>query len=154
MSKNIKTCPNCDAYEVKGEYHSLFGCGSYYSDMRGGTPTITEKREGYRFQETLQCAHNRIATLNIRLRKVEEYVKKQTEVPKKTEPPKKTLKSLEEHNKEAYINFAAVNNLNSGFACPKCGEEMYYSALNSTLLTYPPKRIVNCYKCNYTDHAY
>jgi len=54
MNKNIKTCPNCDAYEVKGEYHSLFGCGSYYSDMRMGTPTITEKREGYRFHETLQ----------------------------------------------------------------------------------------------------
>ncbi len=148
MNKNIKTCPNCDAYEVKGEYHSLFGCGSYYSDMRMGTPTITEKREGYRFHETLQCAHNRISVLNIRLRKVEEYVKKQTEV------PKKNLKSLEEHNKQAYINFAAVNNLNSGFACPKCGEEMFYSSLNSTLLTYPPKRIVNCWECNYTDHAY
>ena len=148
MSNNIKTCPNCDAYEVKGEYHSLFGCGSYYSDMRMGTPTITEKREGYRFHETLQCAHNRISVLNIRLLKVEEYVKKQTEV------PKKNLKSLEQHNKEAYINFAAVNNLNSGFACPKCEEEMFYSSLNSTLLTYPPKRIVNCYKCNYTDHVY
>ena len=151
MSNNIKTCPNCGAHEVKGDYHSLFGCGSYYSDTRSGTPTITEKREGYRFHETLQCAHNRIATLNIRLRKVEEYVKKQTEVP---EVPKKTLKSLEEHNKEARINFAAVNNLNSGFACPKCGEEMFYSSLNSTLLTYPPKRIVNCWECNYTDHAY
>ncbi len=148
MNKNIKTCPNCDAYEVKGEYHSLFGCGSYYSDMRMGTPTITEKREGYRFHETLQCAHNRISVLNIRLRKVEEYVKKQTEV------PKQTLKSLEEHNNKAYNTFAAVNNLNSGFACPKCGEEMFYSSVNSTLLTYPPKRIVNCYKCNYTDHAY
>jgi hypothetical protein len=148
MSKNIKTCPNCDAYEVKGDYHSLFGCGSHYSDTRSGTPTITEKREGYRFHETLKCAHNRIASLYERLLKVEEYVRKQTEV------PKKSLKSLEEHNKQAYINFAAVNNLNSGFACPKCGEEMFYSSLNSTLLTYPPKRIVNCWECNYTDHAY
>ena len=148
MSNNIKTCPNCDAYEVKGEYHSLFGCGSYYSDMRMGTPTITEKREGYRFHETLQCAHNRISVLNIRLRKVEEYVKKQTEV------PKQTLKSLEEHNNKAYNTFAAVNNLNSGFACPKCGEEMFYSTLNSTLLTHPPKRSVNCNKCSHTDYAY
>jgi len=82
------------------------------------------------------------------LLKVEEYVKKQTEV------PKKSLKSLEQHNKEAYANFAAVNNLNSGFACPKCGEELYYSALNSTLLTYPPKRSVQCNKCNHTDYAY
>jgi hypothetical protein len=148
MNNTTRTCPNCDAYEVKSEYHSLFGCGSYYSDMRMGTPTITEKREGYRFHETLQCAHNRIAVLNIRLRKVEEYVKKQTEV------PKQTLKSLEEHNNKAYNTFAAVNNLNSGFACPKCGEELYYSALNSTLLTYPPKRSVQCNKCNHTDYAY
>ena len=148
MNKNIKTCTNCGAHEIKGEYHSLFGCGSYYSDDKGGSPTITEKREGYRFQETLQCAHNRIAVLNIRLRKVEEYVKKQTEV------PKKNLKSLEEHNKQAYNTFAAVNNLNSGFACPKCGEEMYYSNPNAMLATYPPKRSVNCNKCNHTDYVY
>jgi len=148
MSNNIKTCPNCDAYEVKGEYHSLFGCGSYYSDMRMGTPTIIEKREGYKFHETLQCAHNRISVLNIRLRKVEEYVKKQTEV------PKQTLKSLEEHNNKAYNTFAAVNNLNSGFACPKCGEELYYYNPNTMLTTYPPKRGVQCNKCNHTDYVY
>jgi DNA-directed RNA polymerase subunit M/transcription elongation factor TFIIS len=148
MNKNIKTCPNCDAYEVKGEYHSLFGCGSYYSDMRMGTPTIIEKREGYKFHETLQCAHNRISVLNIRLRKVEEYVKKQTEV------PKQTLKSLEEHNNKAYNTFAAVNNLNSGFACPKCGEELYYYNPNTMLTTYPPKRGVQCNKCNHTDYVY
>ncbi len=148
MNNNIKTCTNCGAHEIKGGYHSLFGCGSYYSDNKGGSPTITEKREGYRLHETLQCAHNRIAVLNNRLFKVEEYVKKQTEI------PKKNLKSLEQHNKEAYINFATVNNLNSGFACPKCGEEMFYSALNSTLLTHPPKRSVNCNKCSHTDYAY
>jgi DNA-directed RNA polymerase subunit M/transcription elongation factor TFIIS len=148
MSNNIKTCPNCGAHEIKGEYHSLFGCGSYYSDDKGGSPTITEKREGYRFHETLQCAHNRIALLNSRLLKVEEYVKKQTEI------PKKNLKSLEEHNKQAYINFAAVNNLNSNFACPKCGEELYYSNPNTMLATYPPKRSVNCNKCNHTDYVY
>ena len=148
MSNNIKTCPNCDAYEVKGEYHSLFGCGSYYSDMRMGTPTIIEKREGYKFHETLQCAHNRISVLNIRLRKVEEYVKKQTEV------PKQTLKSLEEHNNKAYNTFAAVNNLNSNFACPKCGEELYYYNPNTMLATYPPKRGVQCNKCNHTDYVY
>ena len=154
MSNNIKTCPNCGAHEIKGQYHSLFGCGSYYSDNKGGSPTIAEKREGYRFQETLQCAHNRIALLNSRLLKVEEYVKKQTEVPKKIEAPKKTLKSLEEHNKEAYINFAAVNNLNSGFACPKCGEELYYSNPNTMSSSYPPKRGVQCNKCNHTDYVY
>jgi DNA-directed RNA polymerase subunit M/transcription elongation factor TFIIS len=148
MNNNIKNCPNCGANEVKGEYHSLFGCGSYYSDMRMGTPTIIEKREGYKFHETLQCAHNRISVLNIRLRKVEEYVKKQTEV------PKQTLKSLEEHNNKAYNTFAAVNNLNSGFACPKCGEELYYYNPNTMLATYPPKRGVQCNKCNHTDYVY
>ena len=151
MNNNIKTCTNCGAHEIKGGYHSLFGCGSYYSDDKGGSPTITEKREGYRFHETLQCAHNRIAVLNIRLRKVEEYVKKQTEVP---EVPKQTLKSLEEHNNKAYNTFAAVNNLNSGFACPKCGEELYYYNPNVMLTTYPPKRGVNCNKCNHTDYVY
>jgi DNA-directed RNA polymerase subunit M/transcription elongation factor TFIIS len=148
MSNNIKTCPNCGAHEIKGQYHSLFGCGSYYSDNKGGSPTIAEKREGYRFQETLQCAHNRIALLNSRLLKVEEYVKKQTEV------PKKSLKSLEQHNNEAYNTFAAVNNLNSGFSCPKCGEELYYSNPNVMLTTYPPKRGVQCNKCNHTDYVY
>ena len=148
MNNNIKTCPNCGAHEIKGGYHSLFGCGSYYSDDKGGSPTITEKREGYRFHETLQCAHNRIAVLNIRLRKVEEYVKKQTEV------PKQTLKSLEEHNNKAYNTFAAVNNLNSGFACPKCGEELYYYNPNTMLASYPPKRGVQCNKCNHTDYVY
>ena len=148
MNNNIKTCTNCGAHEIKGEYHSLFGCGSYYSDNKGGSPTITEKREGYRFHETLQCAHNRIAVLNIRLRKVEEYVKKQTEV------PKQTLKSLEEHNNKAYNTFAAVNNLNSNFACPKCGEELYYYNPNTMLASYPPKRGVQCNKCNHTDYVY
>lgn len=148
MNNTTRTCPNCGAFEVKDGYHSLFRCGSYYSDMRSGMPTITEKREGYGFHETLQCAHNRITSLHERLLKVEEYVKKQTEV------PKKNLKSLEQHNKESFNNYAAINHLNSGFACPKCGEELYYSALNSTCLTIPPKRIVNCYQCKYTDYVY
>jgi DNA-directed RNA polymerase subunit M/transcription elongation factor TFIIS len=70
------------------------------------------------------------------------------------EVPKKTLKSLEEHNKKAYNTFAAVNSLNSGFACPKCGEELYYSNPNVMLATYPPKRSVQCNKCNHTDYVY
>ena len=53
MNNNVRICPNCGSLEIKGEYHSFFGCGCFYSDERGGTPTITEKREGYRFQETL-----------------------------------------------------------------------------------------------------
>ena len=86
--------------------------------------------------------------LNYRLLQVEEYVKKQTEV------PKKTLKSLEEHNNKAFNAFAAINITNSGIACPKCGEELYYSNPNVMLTTYPPKRGVHCNKCNHTDYVY
>jgi DNA-directed RNA polymerase subunit M/transcription elongation factor TFIIS len=148
MNKNIKTCPNCGSNEVNDGHHSLFRCGSSYSDLRGGTPTITEQREGYKFHETLECAQKQIKILTNRLVKVEEYVKKQTEV------PKKSLKSLEQHNNEAYNTFAAINNLNSGFACPKCGEELYYYNPNAMLATYPPKRGVQCNKCNHTDYVY
>jgi len=148
MNNTTRTCPNCGSNEVKDGYHSLFGCGSSYSDLRGGTPTITEQREGYKFHETLECAQKQIKILTNRLVKVEEYVKKQTEV------PKKSLKSLEQHNNEAYNTFAAINNLNSGFACPKCQEEMFYSNPNVMLATYPPKRSVQCNKCNHTDYVY
>ena len=149
MNNTTRTCPHCGSNEVKDGYHSLFRCGSHYYGLReGGMPTITEQREGYKFHETLECAQKQIKILSNRLVKVEEYVKKQTEV------PKKSLKSLEQHNKEAYINFAAVNNLNSGFACPKCQEEMFYSNPNAMLATYPPKRGVQCNKCNHTDYVY
>jgi len=149
MNNTTKTCPNCGANEVKDGYHSLFRCGSHYYGLReGGMPTLTEQREGYKFHETLECAQKQIKILTNRLVKVEEYVKKQTEV------PKKSLKSLEQHNNEAYNTFAAINNLNSGFACPKCGEELYYSNPNAMLATYPPKRGVQCNKCNHTDYVY
>jgi DNA-directed RNA polymerase subunit M/transcription elongation factor TFIIS len=149
MNNTTRTCPHCGSNEVKDGYHSLFRCGSHYYGLReGGMPTITEQREGYKFHETLECAQKQIKILSNRLVKVEEYVKKQTEV------PKKSLKSLEQHNNEAYNTFAAINNLNSGFACPKCGEELYYYNPNAMLATYPPKRGVQCNKCNHTDYVY
>jgi DNA-directed RNA polymerase subunit M/transcription elongation factor TFIIS len=149
MNNTTRTCPHCGSNEVKDGYHSLFRCGSHYYGLReGGMPTITEQREGYKFHETLECAQKQIKILTNRLVKVEEYIKKQTEV------PKKSLKSLEQHNNEAYNTFAAINNLNSGFACPKCGEELYYYNPNAMLATYPPKRGVQCNKCNHTDYVY
>ena len=86
--------------------------------------------------------------LNNRLLQIEEYVKKQTEI------PKKNLKSLEQHNKESLSNFTAINHLNSGFACPKCGEEMYYSNPGVALASYPPKRNVRCNNCSHMDYVY
>ena len=86
--------------------------------------------------------------LNNRLLQIEEYVKKQTEI------PKKNLKSLEQHNKESLSNFTAINHLNSGFACPKCGEEMYYSNPGVVLASYPPKRNVRCKNCSHMDYVY
>ena len=86
--------------------------------------------------------------LNNRLLQIEEYVKKQTEI------PKNNLKSLEQHNKESLSNFTAINHLNSGFACPKCGEEMYYSNPGVALASYPPKRNVHCNNCKHMDYVY
>ena len=64
------------------------------------------------------------------------------------------LKSLEEHNKQTFDAYALANNLNSGFACPKCGEELFYSNPNAALCTHPPQKSVCCNKCNYTGYVY
>ena len=148
MRVNInKFCPNCGAGAYKDEYHSYFNCGSYYThkDKPGA---IVEQKEGYYLHDTLECARRRIDKLNDRLIVVEEYVKKQTEI------PKKNLKSLEEYNRNKIQNYSIMNNLNSGFACPKCGEEMFYNENDTLLLTHPPTRTVNCYNCKNSDFVY
>ena len=68
--------------------------------------------------------------------------------------PESKLKSLEEHNKQTFDAYALANNLNSGFACPKCGEELFYSNPNAALCTHPPQKSVSCNKCNYTGYVY
>jgi len=64
------------------------------------------------------------------------------------------LKSLEEHNKQTFDAYALANNLSSGFACPKCGEELFYSNPKAALCTHPPQKSVCCNKCNYTGYVY
>ena len=145
MRENInKFCPNCGSGVYKGEY---FNCGSYYYHI-GKTGISVEKKEGYIFHQTLECAHICIKKLNDRLIVVEEYVKKQTEI------PKKNLKSLEEYNRNKIQNYSIINNLNSGFACPKCGEEMFYINTDTLLWTIPPTRTVRCYNCKNSDYVY
>lgn len=147
FEKLPNTCPLCGAGSHKTEFHSYFDCGSYYTH-KDHLGAIVEIKEGYYLHDTLECARRRISVLDARLIKVEEYIKKQTEI------PKKKLKSLAEHNEVAYNDYAAINHLNSGFACPDCGEELFYSSLNLALLTHPPQRAVNCRKCKYSGSVY
>lgn len=146
FEKLPNTCPMCGAGSHKTEYHSYFDCGSYYTS-KGNPVASVEKKEGYYLHDTLECARRSISVLDARLSKAEEYIKKQTEI------PKKKLKSLTEHNEQAFNNYAAANNLNSGFACPDCGEELFYVD-NSVIMTYPAKRAVDCRKCKYTGYVY
>ena len=147
FEKLTNICPLCGAGSHKTEYHSYFDCGSYYTN-RDNPAAIVEKKEGYYLHDTLECARTRISVLDARLIKVEEYIKKQTEI------PKKKLKSLTEHNEQAFNNYAAINHLNSGFACPDCGEELFYTVPYSLLITIPPQRAVNCRKCKYSGSVY
>lgn len=147
FEKLPNTCPLCGAgSHHKTEFHSYFDCGSYYTNRDNPVASV-EKKEGYYLHDTLECARRRISVLDARLIKVEEYIKKQTEI------PKKKLKSLTEHNEQAFNNYTAANNLNSGFACPDCGEELFYVD-NSVIMTYPAKRAVDCRKCKYTGYVY
>jgi len=147
------TCPQCGAGSYTDGFNSVFNCGSYfirelYQNEPPPAKAITQKKEGYSFHEGDRCTRNYISILNKRLVAVEEYVKKQTEI------PKKGLKSLEEHNKKTFEAYAAANNLFSGFACPNCGEELIYSNPNLSLGVYPPKKAVHCTKCDHKDFAF
>ena len=58
------------------------------------------------------------------------------------------LKSIKEHND--YFSKQKEMSFHSGIACPKCGSEFMYVDQN-LLLTNPPKRKVQCSKCNHID---
>jgi hypothetical protein len=62
---------------------------------------------------------------------------------------------LAENNVQA-INARKVMNSNNprlnGFACPKCGEELFDSKPMITLTSMPPKKNVHCSKCDYVGY--
>ena len=57
------------------------------------------------------------------------------------------LKSIKEHNNRFTKEIA----FSTGIACPKCGSELMYVDQN-LLLSNPPKRRVQCSKCNHIDY--
>ena len=65
--------------------------------------------------------------------------------------PEPKLKSIKEHNDGKIFDAYGGNAFKSGLACPKCGSELMYVDQN-LLLSNPPKRRVQCSKCNHIDY--
>ena len=68
-------CPKCGAEEVK-EQHSeswRFKCYSTFGNSNR-RETLTTYKDGYFFNQTLNCANRCIADLQDRLSKVEKYI--------------------------------------------------------------------------------
>ena len=68
------------------------------------------------------------------------------------------LRSLEEHDAEAWERHRIVNNMNSkplGIACPKCGTELVNPEPNMVLTSNPPKQHTQCTAkhCGYRGYA-
>lgn len=66
------------------------------------------------------------------------------------------LKSLEEHNTETsnlhWGHFNSNEPRPNGIACPNCAEELVDSNPMITLTSFPPKKNVNCTKCDYVGY--
>lgn len=68
---------------------------------------------------------------------------------------KKKLKNLDEHNAQQGSMHWELNSNQprlNGIACPKCGEELYDFNPMVTLTSIPPKKDVNCSKCDYIGY--
>jgi ribosomal protein S27E len=67
----------------------------------------------------------------------------------------KNLKSLDEYNGErvqCHFNLTFDQPRFNGITCPKCGEELMDTNPMVTLTSYPPKKNVNCSKCEYIGY--
>lgn len=63
------------------------------------------------------------------------------------------MKTLDEHNNETWQYFSNQNkSVGAGVACPKCGTEMLITDTGTVLLTWPPKRSVECPSCKHHDY--
>ena len=68
----------------------------------------------------------------------------------------KKLKSLEEHNTTTanshWWQFNSIEPRPNGIACPHCAEELVDSNPMITFTSFPPKKNVNCSKCDYVGY--
>jgi len=64
------------------------------------------------------------------------------------------MKTLDEHNNEAYQRYgASTYAVKAGVACPKCQTEMELNGdPNMVLACWPPKRTVICPNCGHLDY--
>ena len=69
---------------------------------------------------------------------------------------KNKLKSLDEHNIEMsdihWSNFYSSEPRPNGISCPNCAKELVDSNPMMTLTSFPPKKNVNCTKCDYVGY--
>lgn len=66
------------------------------------------------------------------------------------------MKSLEDHNKEAFDFHKHFQTLNephpNGIGCPKCGKELWDTSPAMTLTSYPAQKNVHCLYCGYVGY--
>ena len=66
---------------------------------------------------------------------------------------KKQLKSLDEHNANAWSTHSAMFSdapSPNGIACPECGEELMDTNPMITLTSLPARKSVHCPSCDYS----
>jgi len=65
------------------------------------------------------------------------------------------MKTLDEHNKEAFKRYITMNESQlNGIACPNCGVELFDSNPNVTLTSLPPQTHIHCEICGYRGTRY
>ena len=60
------------------------------------------------------------------------------------------MKTLDDHNKDAYARLQEKQQVKTDVTCPKCQTEMMFRDPGRVLLSYPPQRWVKCPSCNHT----
>jgi hypothetical protein len=64
------------------------------------------------------------------------------------------MKTLSKHNNDSYPKYSVSVSqpIPAGVLCDKCNTEMMIPNPNMVLSSYPPKRMVQCPKCNTIDY--
>ncbi len=66
------------------------------------------------------------------------------------------LKSLEQHDADIFALYQQTKGYDkkNGIECPKCGEELIDSNPETTLMSYPPQKEIQCLKCDFKGTRY